>query len=91
MLETALRARTGSARRGRALAPPWERRELAWRAQAIREEPDKDGIAANRRTFGHVSQWYTINTNMNATVAYPTIKRLLIHMFYDVNLRKLLK
>ena len=33
----------------------------------------------------------TININMKATVAYPTIKRLLIHMFYVTDLPELLK
>ena len=32
----------------------------------------------------------TINTTRKATVAYPTVKRLLFHMFYAMDLQKLL-
>ena len=33
----------------------------------------------------------TINATRKATVAYPTVKRLLFHMFYATHLQKLLK
>ena len=31
------------------------------------------------------------NTTRKATVAYPTVKRLVFHMFYATHLQKLLK
>ena len=36
-------------------------------------------------------QEHTINASRKATVAYPTIRRLLFHMFYGRNFQMLLK
>ena len=64
---------------------------VAERAAAPHLGPAGPRSPASRGSCYPTARLHTINTTRKATVAYPTVKCLLLHIFYATHLQKLMK